>query len=142
VLSLSDETIAHLKAVAGGRDGRRLADPSSASPRCSRTIIAGRKQTHERLAAANHRVPDNPHAPDVFADTASGLFIFNGNLRLTLESVRVNHVSTPGPVSRVVIGRLVMPLAGAEAMARGILEFIEKQRAGTLAPSEANRTLQ
>jgi hypothetical protein len=50
---------------------------------------------------------DNPHAPDVFADNATGFFNLNGNIRITFESVRVNHVTSPGPMTRVVIGRLV-----------------------------------
>ncbi len=71
---------------------------------------------------------DNPHAPDVFADAAPGFFNFNGNIRITFESVRVNHATAPGPLTRVVIGRLVMPLAAAEVMAKGLLDFINQQR--------------
>jgi hypothetical protein len=71
---------------------------------------------------------DNPHAPDVFADNATGFFNLNGNIRITFESVRVNHVTSPGPMTRVVIGRLVMPLAAAEAMAKGLLGFIDQLR--------------
>jgi hypothetical protein len=71
---------------------------------------------------------DNPHAPDVFADGCTGFFTLNGNIKITFESVRVNHMTSPGPVSRVVIGRLVMPLAVAEAMAKGLLDFIGQQR--------------
>jgi hypothetical protein len=71
---------------------------------------------------------DNPHAPDVFADAVSGLFHVNGMIRMTFESVRVNHATSPGPLNRVVIGRLVMPVNAAEAFARGLLQFIEQQR--------------
>jgi hypothetical protein len=70
----------------------------------------------------------NPHSPDVFADAASGFLNLNGNIRITFESVRADHSANPGPVHRVVIGRLVMPLVGAENLARGLLDFIEKQR--------------
>lgn len=49
---------------------------------------------------------DNPHAPDIFSDGATGFFFLNGNLRITFEAARVNHISSPGPVSRVVIGYL------------------------------------
>jgi hypothetical protein len=72
---------------------------------------------------------DNPHAPDVFADGATGFFLAHGNIRITFESVRVNHITSPGPITRVVIGRVVMPIAQAENMCRGILDFIEKNRA-------------
>ena len=80
---------------------------------------------------------DNPHAPDVFADSATGFFNFNGNIRITFESVRVNHASAPGPITRVAIGRLVMPLAAAEAMARGLLDFINQQRTQQNPPDQA-----
>ncbi len=72
----------------------------------------------------------NPQSPDVYADAASGFFVFNGNMRITFESLRVNHSSTPGPVDRVVIGRLVLPVVQAEAMARGILDMIERHKSG------------
>jgi hypothetical protein len=71
---------------------------------------------------------DNPQAPEVFADAAAGFFNFGGCIRIALEAARVNHVTTPGPVNRVVIARLVMPLDQAEALARGLLDFITQQR--------------
>ena len=80
---------------------------------------------------------DKPHAPDVFADNATGFFNLNGNIRITLESVRVDHSSAPGPVRRVAIGRLVMPLAAAEAMAKNILDFINRQRTQQNPPDQA-----
>lgn len=72
---------------------------------------------------------DNPHAPDIFADAATGIFTLSGNVRLTFESVRCEHSKSPGPIRRVVIGRLVMPEAAAEQMARMILENLERFRA-------------
>jgi hypothetical protein len=71
---------------------------------------------------------DNPQAPDLFADAATGFFIFGGTLRIALESFKVDHTASPGPVNRVVIGRLVMPIEQAENLAKGILDFLEKQR--------------
>jgi hypothetical protein len=83
---------------------------------------------------------DNPHAPDVFADAAAGFFHVNGNIKITFESARVEHSSSPGPVHRVVIGRLVMPVAAAEAFAKGLLDFIETQR--NAAQEQGSATLQ
>ena len=80
---------------------------------------------------------DNPHAPDVFADIATGFFNFNGNIRITFESLRVNHITSPGPVTRVAICRLFMPLAAAEAMAKGLLDFINQQRTQQNPPEQA-----
>ena len=85
---------------------------------------------------------DNPHAPDVFADALTGFFALNGNIRLTFESARVNHVSSPGPVSRVVIGRLIMPIAVAENMAKEILEFIERLNTQRVPAAQSTPTLQ
>lgn len=83
---------------------------------------------------------DNPHAPDVFADGGTGFFLFGGNIRITFESLRVNHATTPGPVSRVVIGRLVMPMESAENLDKGLLDFIEKQRSQQNAPTQQGVT--
>jgi hypothetical protein len=71
---------------------------------------------------------DNPMAPDIFADGLSGYFLKDGNVRMTFETVRESHVSSPGSMSRIVIGRLVMPIDAAENMARGVLDFIQKTR--------------
>lgn len=71
---------------------------------------------------------DSAHAPDVFADSATGFFVSDGNMKITFEAYRVDHSTSPGPINRVVIGRLVMPLASAEALARGMLDMIEKSR--------------
>jgi hypothetical protein len=80
---------------------------------------------------------DNPHAPDVFADSVAGIFFFHGNIRLTLESLRVDHSTSPGPLNRVVIGRLVLPLAAAKGL-RDLLDDylgkLEAQSAETQAP--------
>jgi hypothetical protein len=80
---------------------------------------------------------DNPQAPDVFADAATGFFLFGNNMRITFESFRVNHVTTPGPVSRVVIGRLVMSLEAAEGMAKGLLDFINQRRTQQNPPDQS-----
>jgi hypothetical protein len=72
---------------------------------------------------------DNPHAPEVFADAATGIAFLGGNIRLTFESLRVNHVTTPGPVNRVVMARLVMPIAAAEALQQLLSEYLGKLKA-------------
>jgi hypothetical protein len=80
---------------------------------------------------------DNPHAPDIFADGATGFFNLSGNIKITLECGRVNHVTSPGPITRVVIGRLVVPIAQAEALAKGLLDFITQQRTVQNPPTQA-----
>ena len=73
------------------------------------------------------KLQDNPHAPEPYAVAATGFFNANGVISITLESARADHSKSPGPINRVVVGRLVMPAAGAQAMAVGLFDFLEKQ---------------
>jgi hypothetical protein len=72
---------------------------------------------------------DNPRAPDIFADEATGFYLAGDNVRITLSSYRVNHTTSPGPLSRVVIGRLVMPILAAEALHRSLADFLARMKA-------------
>jgi hypothetical protein len=69
----------------------------------------------------------DPHSPDVFADAASGIFIFAGIVRITFEVLRADHTGMNLP-ERVVIGRLAMPWGAAEAVAKDIIVNIEKAK--------------
>ena len=60
---------------------------------------------------------DDPKAPEIYAVAATGFFNANGVISITLESARADHSKSPGPINRVVVGRLVMPAAGAQALA-------------------------
>jgi len=84
---------------------------------------------------------DNPHAPEVYADSVSGLFVHNGNVRLTFESARVNHATTPGPINRVVIGRVVLPFAAAEQLRDFLIGFLRDHGSAPRA-QEAPPTIQ
>jgi hypothetical protein len=77
---------------------------------------------------------DNARAPDIFADGASGVFLFGGNLRITLESLRCSHISSPGPLNRVVIGRLILPLAAAENLRNLLVDYLGRLKANPDAP--------
>jgi hypothetical protein len=70
---------------------------------------------------------DNPQAPEIYASGATGFFVSNGIISVTLESLRADHGEKPGPMQRVVVGRLVMPAAGAQGLAIGLFDFLEKQ---------------
>lgn len=78
----------------------------------------------------------NPHSPDVFADAATGVLVFNGCMRVTFESVRSDYSTDPADTDRVVVGRLVMPMNAAEAMARLILSQIERVKAADTPPTD------
>jgi hypothetical protein len=69
---------------------------------------------------------DNPLAPEFYADEATGFFIHQGNLSITFSSARVDHKSDPGPVSRVVVGRVVLPVGAAAGLAVGLYDFLKK----------------
>ena len=70
---------------------------------------------------------DNPLAPEIYASGATGFFVSNNSISITLESLRADHAEKPGPLQRVVVGRLVMPAAGAQGLAIGLFDFLEKQ---------------
>ena len=70
---------------------------------------------------------DDPKATELYATAATGFFVSNGTISITFESARADHSKSPGPVNRVVIGRVVMPVAGAQALAVGLFDFLEKQ---------------
>lgn len=77
---------------------------------------------------------NNPFSPEVFASAATGFFVSNGNITITFESLRVDHSANPGPMARVIVGRLVMPIAGAQGLALGLYDFLEKQGIGNPKP--------
>ena len=78
---------------------------------------------------------DNPHAPDVFADRVTGIAFYSGVIRLTFETSRADHSTSPGPVNRVVIGRLIMPLDGVKGLRDLLIEHIDKiEKQGTGVP--------
>jgi hypothetical protein len=70
---------------------------------------------------------NNPLAPDIFANGATGFSNSNGVIMVTFEAHHVDHSTAPGPLSRVVIGRLVMPIQGAQSLALGLFDFLKNQ---------------
>jgi hypothetical protein len=45
---------------------------------------------------------------------------------ITFATARVDHRTSPGPVHRVVIGRVVMTVAGAQDLAENLFDFLAK----------------
>ena len=83
--------------------------------------------TNERLARPGNELVNSFTAPDVFASDATGFVQFDGVAMITFESLRVDHSHPGAPASRVTIGRLVMPIGGAQRLALGLLDFLQKQ---------------
>ena len=72
---------------------------------------------------------DSSYVPEIYADAGTGTFTPHGNMKITLESWRVDHSEKHGALQRVVIGRLVMPLDQAEELAKNILEVAANRKA-------------
>ena len=70
---------------------------------------------------------DNPHAPEFFSTDATGFFRLGSNIMVTFETVNVDHSTSPGPVRRVVIGRLILPADAAQRLVVGLNDFLAKQ---------------
>lgn len=77
--------------------------------------------------------------PEIYADAGTGTFTPNGNMKITLESWRVDHSTSSGPLQRVVIGRLVMPLDQAEMLAESILQVVKNRKSEDKKPSRAKK---
>lgn len=73
---------------------------------------------------------DNPHAPELFATDAAGIWIHEGVIHLSLEAARVDHGAMPGPINRVVVARLAMSVSGIQRLVHGLSTFLEKQGIG------------
>jgi hypothetical protein len=80
---------------------------------------------------------DDPRAPEIFVDGVCGFFLHNGNLRLAFEASRADHAHNPAPIGRYVVARIVMPAAGARALAVGLFDFLKQMglEPGRIAPS-------
>ena len=86
-----------------------------------------RVQSNPSPAVSTVSFIDNPMAPDIYADEAVGFFVTGGVVKITIAASRVNHSTNPSPVSRVVIGRLVMPMQAAQGLAAGLFNFLKSQ---------------
>lgn len=69
---------------------------------------------------------DDPRAQEFFIDGCTGFSIYNNVVRLTFESLRVDHTTSPGPTNRVVNVRLAMPTVAAQTLAAGLYDFLKK----------------
>jgi len=73
------------------------------------------------------KLQDDPKTPEIFAVSAIGFFNANDLISITLESARTDHSQSLAPVNCIVVGRLVMPASGAQALAVGLFDFLNKQ---------------
>jgi hypothetical protein len=71
---------------------------------------------------------DNPFAPDLHVDEAIGCYSLLNTLRITFASAKVDHSANPASKRRVVVGRLVMPLAALEDFHRMLTTVINNMK--------------
>lgn len=77
---------------------------------------------------------DNPFAPEIFATGLAGFANLSGMIVVTLESARCDHARQPPSLERVVVGRVALTSAAAQALVAGLNQFLEEQG---LSPSKA-----
>ena len=88
------------------------------------------------------RFVNNPYAPDIFAAGASGYAFIGSNVVITFETFRMDHSSNPGAVERVVLGRLIMPIVGAQQMVLGLHEWLQKKGFDPTKAAQRDQTAQ
>jgi hypothetical protein len=70
---------------------------------------------------------DNLHAPEIYASEITGYTISNGNVTLTLASVRASWEDAGVPNKRVVVGRIVLSMSAAQALSVELFQLLNKQ---------------
>jgi hypothetical protein len=70
---------------------------------------------------------DNPFSPDVFADEAVGFENINGTFRITFGAIKMADPVPPSSNQMVVVGRLILPIRGAQTLALGLFDYLKQQ---------------
>jgi hypothetical protein len=86
------------------------------------------------VVAEGPRLIDDPHAPEFFATSCCGFSIGQGHVTLTFESARCNHFDPKCGMSRVVVGRIVLPIQAAQAL---VIELNTSLQRSGFSPSHA-----
>jgi hypothetical protein len=80
---------------------------------------------HQQEAAPP--LEENLHAPELFAGDAAFFTGGNGVVSITFVSYRWDQSAIPPVQKGVVVGRLVMPVAGAQHLALGLYDYLKSQ---------------
>jgi len=80
---------------------------------------------------APKKTDEPPHvedlfAPELFATEASSFSINSGVVSITFASHRHDYTETPATLKSVVVGRVVLPPAGARKLAASLYDFLAK----------------
>jgi hypothetical protein len=83
---------------------------------------------------------ENLFAPEIFASEVSFFSVANGNISITPTSFRWDYSALPPRLTKVVVGRVVLPIDGAKNLAVGLYDFMNKQgHAPIVKPAGANQ---
>lgn len=80
---------------------------------------------------------DDPQAPEFYASNFSGIQVAHGNATITLESARMDHSTDGGGVNRVVVARIVLPVAAAQSLAQQLRALLNQGGLGRIAAVRA-----
>lgn len=84
---------------------------------------------------------ENPFAPEIFVDGVAGFYLVGNTLRVTLESVRANYSKAGAPPTRVVVGRIILPIDRAEDLAKNILNLVNQHKAAAAGGVQEPKTV-
>jgi len=82
--------------------------------------------TGDGKTAATNTLVENMFAPEVFSSFASSFAIASGAVTIKLVSARWDNSVEPAVQRAVVVGRITMPLQGAQTLAAGLTSFLGK----------------
>ncbi|MGQ0533814.1 MAG: hypothetical protein ACT4OF_14165 [Caulobacteraceae bacterium] len=90
-----------------------------------------------RSAASSLPIVENLFSLELYADEAHWFALKHGNVCITFATVKCDHANK-GELSRVVVGRLTMPVHGAQKLALGLYNYLAQEGlAPKLNPSHA-----
>ncbi|GAB0120109.1 hypothetical protein [Acidisoma sp. 7E03] len=93
---------------------------TSAEGQAAGATTAGRMATQETVLL------ENMFAPELFATLASSFSLSAGSVTIKLVSTRWDNSVEPAVQKAVVVGRITMPLQGAQTLAAGLQNFLEQ----------------
>lgn len=82
--------------------------------------------TAGRMATQETVLLENMFAPELFATLASSFSLSAGSVTIKLVSTRWDNSVEPAVQKAVVVGRITMPLQGAQTLAAGLQNFLEQ----------------
>ena len=71
-------------------------------------------------------IEENLSAPELYATEATYFGVTGPNATVTLTSLRWDNSAEPPVLKRVVVGRLVMPISAAQALAVALYDHLAK----------------